>query len=118
MRGFGQIAELTAICEPDVGVITNVGPVHLEQMGSLEGVARAKAELLVGMRDGGVAVVPAGERLLDPYLRDALEVVTFGPGGDVRFDGLAFDPATGLDPRCSPATSGSSSSCRSPRATT
>ena len=85
MRGFGQIAELTAICEPDVGVITNVGPVHLEQMGSLEGVARAKAELLVGMRDGGVAVVPAGERLLDPYLRDALEVVTFGPGGDVRF---------------------------------
>ena len=85
MRGFGQIAELTAICEPDVGVITNIGPVHLEQMGSLEGVARAKAELLVGMRDGGVAVVPAGERLLDPYLRDALEVVTFGPGGDVRF---------------------------------
>ena len=43
MRGFGQIAELTAICEPDVGVITNIGPVHLEQMGSLEGVARAKA---------------------------------------------------------------------------
>ena len=95
MRGFGQIAELTAICEPDVGVITNVGPVHLEQMGSLEGVARAKAELLVGMRDGGVAVVPAGEPLLDAYLRDALEVVTFGPGGDVRF-------ARGrLDARCS-----------------
>lgn len=85
MRGFGQIAELTAICEPDVGVITNIGPVHLEQMGSLEGVARAKAELLVGMRDGGVAVVPAGERRLDPYLRDELEVVSFGPGGGVRF---------------------------------
>ena len=46
MRGFGQIAELAAIAEPDVGVITNIGPVHLEQMGSLEGVARAKAELL------------------------------------------------------------------------
>ena len=87
MRGFGQIAELTAICEPDVGVITNIGPVHLEQVGSLEGVARAKAELLVGMRDGGVAVVPAGEERLDPYLRDGLEVVTFGPGGDVRFAG-------------------------------
>ena len=72
MRGFGQIAELTAICEPDVGLITNIGPVHLEQMGSLEGVARAKAELLVGMRDGGVAVVPAGEPLLDPYLRPSL----------------------------------------------
>ena len=48
MRGSGQIAELTAICEPDVGVITNIGPVHLEQLGSLEGVAAAKAELLDG----------------------------------------------------------------------
>ena len=71
MRGFGQIAELAAICEPDVGVITNIGPVHLEQVGSLEGVARAKGELLVGMRDGGTAVVPAGEALLDPYLGPA-----------------------------------------------
>jgi UDP-N-acetylmuramoyl-tripeptide--D-alanyl-D-alanine ligase len=86
MRGFGQIAELTAICEPDVGVITNIAPVHLEQMQSLEGVARAKAELLVGMRDGGIAVVPAGERLLAPYMREALEVVSFGPGGDVDYD--------------------------------
>ena len=48
MRGPGQIAELAAICEPDVGVITNIGPVHLEQLGSLEGVAAAKAELLDG----------------------------------------------------------------------
>ena len=90
MRGFGQIAELTAICEPDVGVITNVGPVHLEQMDSLEGVARAKAELLVGMRDGAVAVVPSDEPLLDPYLREALEVVSFGPGGDVHFEGASL----------------------------
>jgi UDP-N-acetylmuramoyl-tripeptide--D-alanyl-D-alanine ligase len=85
MRGFGQIAQLTAICEPDVGVITNVGPGHLEQVGSLEGVARAKGELLEGMRDGATAVVPAGEPLLDPYLRAELEVVRFGEGGDVRW---------------------------------
>jgi UDP-N-acetylmuramoyl-tripeptide--D-alanyl-D-alanine ligase len=92
MRGFGQIAELTAICEPDVGVITNIGPVHLEQLGSLEGVARAKAELLAGMRDGAVAVVPAGEPLLEPYLREQLEVLTFGPGGDVRFEDEGVPP--------------------------
>jgi UDP-N-acetylmuramoyl-tripeptide--D-alanyl-D-alanine ligase len=72
-------------------VVTNIGPVHLEQMGSLEGVAKAKAELLVGMRDGGVAVVPAGEPLLEPYLREALEVVTFGPVGDVHYAGAALD---------------------------
>jgi UDP-N-acetylmuramoyl-tripeptide--D-alanyl-D-alanine ligase len=89
MRGFGQIAELTAVCEPDVGVITNVGPVHLEQMGSLEGVARAKGELPAGMRDGAVAVVPAGEERLEPWLRPALRVVTFGPGGHVVLDGDA-----------------------------
>ena len=87
MRGFGQIAELAAICEPDVGVITNIGPVHLEQVGSLAGVARAKGELLVGMREGGTAVVPAGEALLEPYLRDELRVVRFGEGGDVQLDG-------------------------------
>jgi UDP-N-acetylmuramoyl-tripeptide--D-alanyl-D-alanine ligase len=83
MRGFGQIADLAAISEPDVGVITNIGPVHLEQVGSLEGVARAKAELL---SDVDVAVVPAGEALLDPYLA-GLTVVRFGDGGDVWLDG-------------------------------
>jgi UDP-N-acetylmuramoyl-tripeptide--D-alanyl-D-alanine ligase len=43
MRGSGQIAELTAIAQPDVGVIVNVGPVHLELLGSIEAVAAAKA---------------------------------------------------------------------------
>jgi UDP-N-acetylmuramoyl-tripeptide--D-alanyl-D-alanine ligase len=83
MRGFGQIAELAAISEPDVGVITNIGPVHLEQVGSLDGVARAKAELLDGV---STAVVPAGEARLEPYLH-GFEVVRFGDGGDVRLDG-------------------------------
>jgi UDP-N-acetylmuramoyl-tripeptide--D-alanyl-D-alanine ligase len=83
MRGFGQIATLAAICEPNVGVITNIGPVHLEQVGSLEGVARAKAELLEPV---STAVVPAAEPLLEPYLH-GLEVVRFGAGGDVWLDG-------------------------------
>jgi UDP-N-acetylmuramoyl-tripeptide--D-alanyl-D-alanine ligase len=86
MRGFGQIASLAAMCEPDVAVITAIAPVHLEQVGSLEGVARAKAELLEGLHDGGTAVVPAGERLLEPYLRPGLDVVRFGPGGDVDYE--------------------------------
>jgi UDP-N-acetylmuramoyl-tripeptide--D-alanyl-D-alanine ligase len=81
MRGFGEIATLRDICEPDVGVITNIAPVHLEQVGSLEGVARAKAELLPGVK---TAVVPADEPLLEPYL-DGLNVIRFGD--DVRLDG-------------------------------
>ena len=83
MRGPGQIAELAAIAEPDVGVIVNVGPVHLELLGSLEAIAAAKAELLHGMRPGATAVLPAHEPLLDPHRRDDLTIVTFGEGGDV-----------------------------------
>jgi len=83
MRGAGQIADLAAIAAPDVGVIVNVGPVHLELLGSLEAVAAAKAELIAGLRPGATAVLPANEPLLRAHLRTDLEIVTFGPGGDV-----------------------------------
>jgi UDP-N-acetylmuramoyl-tripeptide--D-alanyl-D-alanine ligase len=87
MRGSGQIAELTAIAQPDVGVIVNVGPVHLEQLGTIEAVAAAKAELIAGMAPGTTVVVPAGEPLLEPHLRADQHTVTFGEGGDVELVG-------------------------------
>ncbi|MCZ4491706.1 MAG: UDP-N-acetylmuramoyl-tripeptide--D-alanyl-D-alanine ligase [Conexibacter sp.] len=84
MRGAGQIADLAAIAEPDVGVVVNVGPVHLELLGSIEAIAATKAELLAGLKPGGTAIVPAGEALLEPHrTRDDVSWVTFGPGGDV-----------------------------------
>ena len=89
MRGSGQIAELTAIARPEVGVIVNVGPVHLEQLGTIEGVAAAKAELIAGMAPGTTVVVPAGEPLLEPHLRADQHTVTFGEGGDVELVGRA-----------------------------
>ena len=58
MRGFGQIADLCVVARPDVGVVTNVGPVHLELVGSLEGVLRAKSELIAALPPGGTAIVP------------------------------------------------------------
>ncbi|HUA06241.1 MAG TPA: UDP-N-acetylmuramoyl-tripeptide--D-alanyl-D-alanine ligase [Solirubrobacteraceae bacterium] len=84
MRGAGQIAELAEIAEPDVGVIVSIGPVHLEFLGTIEAIAAAKAELLAGLRPGGVAIVPANDPLLAPHLRSDLETITFGEGGDVR----------------------------------
>jgi UDP-N-acetylmuramoyl-tripeptide--D-alanyl-D-alanine ligase len=84
MRGEGQIAELTAIAEPDVGVIVNVGPVHLELLGTVERVAAAKAELIRDLRPGAACVVPASEPLLARHLRDDLDTWTFGPGGQVQ----------------------------------
>ena len=86
MRGAGQIAELARIAEPDVGVIVNVGPVHLELLGTIEAIAAAKSELLGGLREGGTAIVPAGEPLLDLHLAQlpaGVRTVTFGSGGDV-----------------------------------
>ena len=59
MRGAGQIAALARIAEPDVGVVTNIHPVHLELLGSLEGIAEAKAELILELRAACTAVVPA-----------------------------------------------------------
>jgi UDP-N-acetylmuramoyl-tripeptide--D-alanyl-D-alanine ligase len=84
MRASGQIAELTAICEPDVGVIVNVGPAHLERLGSLEAIAAAKAELIGGLREGATVVVPAAEPLLEAFLRTDVKTVRFGEGGEVH----------------------------------
>jgi UDP-N-acetylmuramoyl-tripeptide--D-alanyl-D-alanine ligase len=89
MRGEGQIAELAQIAEPDVGVIVNVGPVHLELLGTVERVAAAKAELIRDLRPGATAVLPANEPLLDPHLRDDIRTITFGEDGDVRL--VSFD---------------------------
>jgi UDP-N-acetylmuramoyl-tripeptide--D-alanyl-D-alanine ligase len=79
MRGLGQIAWLASFTMPDVGVITNIGPVHLELVETVENVARAKAELIEALRPGGIAVVPDDEPLLEPYLtRTDIEIRRFG----------------------------------------
>src|SRR3954469_19358904 len=83
MRGKGQIAELAAIAEPEVAVITNVGPVHVELLGSVEAIAAAKAEILADSPPDGTAVVPARAGLLEPHLSRVPRLLRFGPGGDV-----------------------------------
>jgi UDP-N-acetylmuramoyl-tripeptide--D-alanyl-D-alanine ligase len=84
MRGAGQIAELAAIAEPQVAVITNIGPVHIELLGSIEAVAAAKAEILAALPADGTAVVPVEAGELEPHLvGDAPRLLRFGPGGDV-----------------------------------
>ena len=86
MRGLGQIAELCAIAKPDVGVITSIGPVHLELLGTIENVAKAKAEVIGALPAGGTAVVP-DEPLLEPYLaRDDIEIRRFGPESVESFE--------------------------------
>jgi UDP-N-acetylmuramoyl-tripeptide--D-alanyl-D-alanine ligase len=84
MRGFGQIAELCEMAQPTLGVITAIGPVHLEFVESVDGVARAKAELLEALPQGATAVVPAGVPELEPHLRPDLKVIRVGEDARLR----------------------------------
>jgi len=84
MRGFGQIAELCEVARPHVGVVTMIAPVHLEKVGDVAGVVRAKSELIAALPAGGIAVVPEGFAVD----RDDLQVVRVGE--DVRLE--SFEP--------------------------
>jgi UDP-N-acetylmuramoyl-tripeptide--D-alanyl-D-alanine ligase len=85
MRAPGQIRQLARVARPGLGVITSIAPVHLEQLGSLENIARAKAELLTELPEGAVAVLPEETPVLEPFVPDGLDVRRFGePETEVR----------------------------------
>ncbi len=71
MRGLGQIVELCAYAKPHVGVITTIGPAHVELLGSIRAIVQAKSELIDALPAGGTAIVPADL----PVARDDLDVV-------------------------------------------
>jgi UDP-N-acetylmuramoyl-tripeptide--D-alanyl-D-alanine ligase len=89
MRGLGQIRDLARIARPHVGVITSIAPVHLELLGSLENIARAKAELLEELEPGSIAVVPEHAPELEPFVPDGLDVRRFGTPEATMEDGRA-----------------------------
>src|SRR3989304_5956041 len=62
MNHAGEISYITRLAEPDVALITNAGPAHIEFLGSTEAIARAKGEIFEGLKAGGVAVINADER--------------------------------------------------------
>ena len=87
----GEIANLGAIVRPTVAVITMAGPAHLEGFGSLEGVAKAKGELIDSLPPDGVAVLNADDRFFPEWRRRAgrRPVLSFGfaASADVRLVG-------------------------------
>jgi UDP-N-acetylmuramoyl-tripeptide--D-alanyl-D-alanine ligase len=97
MRGLGQIRTLARIAQPDVAVITSIAPVHLELLGSIENIARAKAELLEELRPEGVAVLPDDAPALEPFVPPGIDVRRFGePEVEIR-DGRAHVSFRGRD---------------------
>lgn len=89
MRGLGEIAALCAVARPDIGLITNIGPVHLEHLGTIERVAQAKAELLESLPAGGIGVIPEHSPELDPFVPDGLDVRRFPPPDVEVRDGVS-----------------------------
>ena len=90
MRGLGQIEALCEIARPDIGVITNIGPVHLELLGTIDRVAQAKAELLHALSPDGIAVIPENQPELDPFVPGDLDIRRFAPPEVEVRDGHAF----------------------------
>jgi UDP-N-acetylmuramoyl-tripeptide--D-alanyl-D-alanine ligase len=108
MNRSGEIGRLTEIAAPDVGVITNVGKAHLEGLGDIQGVARAKVEMVEKMSPKGKVILNGDDRLL---MKTAAvhrkDLVTFGLNETCEFradhiqdrgvEGISFDLRHGKD---------------------
>ena len=109
MNHAGEIARLSEIARPSLGVITNVGPVHLEHLGSIEGVASAKGELLDYLGEPDTAVLNADDSyVMSQRPRTPARLVTFGrnENANVRakevestFTGSVFSLEDGISSR-------------------
>jgi len=89
MRGLGQIEYLTKLAEPDVAMVINAGTAHIELLGTTDNIAKAKAEIWLGLKSGGTVVRPAEDARLERWAREYqphARHVTFGDidAADIR----------------------------------
>jgi len=83
MYDLGEIAALCRIAQPTIGVVTNVGPAHLERLGTIERIATAKAELVQALPSDGLAVLNGDDARVRAMARQtAARAFTFGLGAD------------------------------------
>ena len=88
MNNAGEIAALTRLVRPHVAIVTTIAAAHIENLGSMEAIAAAKAEIFQGLEPDGVAIVPEDtphrDALVKAARRFAGEIITFGgPDADV-----------------------------------
>ena len=100
MSHAGEIRALAKIAQPNIGVVTNVAPVHLEFFDSIAGIARAKYELIASLPAGGTAVLNADDEYVSQFGRDFKgKVVTYGlrDTADVRAENMRSRGAEGSE---------------------
>jgi len=94
MSARGEIARLAEISRPDIGIVTNVGPAHLQNLQNLEGVARAKGELFAALPAGGTAIINGDDpRVLQLPVANGVRRLIFGcgPNAEVRAEDVAVE---------------------------
>jgi UDP-N-acetylmuramoyl-tripeptide--D-alanyl-D-alanine ligase len=98
MNHFREISVLTRLIRPEVALINNAGPAHLEGVGDLNGVARAKGEIFEGLIEGGTAVLNADDPYFDYWrrlLHPSHKVISFGQHAKAVVRGVWQDVAHG-----------------------
>jgi UDP-N-acetylmuramoyl-tripeptide--D-alanyl-D-alanine ligase len=96
MSARGEIARLAQIAAPAIGVITNVGAAHLESLGGISAVARAKGELFIHLPAGGTALINADDpQVAQLPLANGVQRVLFGTMPDVQVRGSAVNVVDG-----------------------
>ncbi len=93
MRGFHQIDALAPIASPQIGIVTNVGETHMELLGSLENIAKAKQELVEAIPAGGTVILNADNKYvagMRSAAKDGVKVMTFGIEKDADVKGEAL----------------------------
>ena len=112
---FGELALLASIALPQVGVVTNVHPVHLERMGTIENIARTKAELVQSLPADGVAVLNGDDpRVLAMAEVTPGEVITYGlsPTNDIWASDVETEGLRGRPSNCTWPARRTISACR------
>ena len=91
MNHFGEIARMTAACQPDAAIITNIGVSHIEFLGSRDGILQAKTEILQGMQAGAPLILNGDDDKLWEYENPDYKLIYFGidnPNADVRAEAI------------------------------
>ena len=88
MRGLGQIKSLAEVVRPTIGIITNVSETHIEILGSIENIAKAKGELVEAIQEGGTIILNADNQYtlaMKNLVRDGVRVLTYSLEKDADF---------------------------------
>ncbi len=106
MEGFGEIAFLCSIAQPNLSIITSIGSAHMEALGSKKGIARAKCEILEHTKNGGLFLYNKDSKEIDEVLKEieydpSIQIQAFGKDSDLCVEDEIRHSKDGIQFQCS-----------------